>query len=329
MELSKIIIWHEQNKNSTQNFGVASDHEITVPRSIELCDESNLSMITPKYKDKVKQLLSTTKCRLIIMPESLFDKSFNVQGKAFLFSDNPKDVLVDFCRMFLGFDSKNTKSEIHPSAIIETGARVGKDVVIGANVFISADSVIGNNCSIHANTVIKNSNIGDNVRIGANNTIGENGFGYNKLESGIIEPFPHYGRVIIKDNVDIGNNTCIDRGSLSDTIIESGVKIDNLVHVAHNVYIGENSLIIACSMIAGSVVIGKNGWIAPSSSIRNGISIGENVTVGLGSTVAGNVGDNLTVMGSPAMPKEDFFLIRNQQKELINQHRKSNETRED
>ena len=149
----------------------------------------------------------------------------------------------------------------------------------------------------------------------SNSVIGGVGFGYaqDELTKQYVR-FPHYGRVIIHNNVSIGNNTCIDRGSLSDTIMHDGVKIDNLVHIAHNVKIGKNTLIIANAMIAGSVIIGENCWIAPSSCIRNGITIGDNVTVGLASTVTKNIGSSQTVMGSPAVSIEDFLKLREQQK---------------
>ena len=124
------------------------------------------------------------------------------------------------------------------------------------------------------------------------------------------ELFPHLGGLVIEDHVHLGNNTCIDRGSLKDTIIHQGVKIDNLVHIAHNVTIGKNSLIIACSMIAGSVVIGENCWVAPSSSVRNGIYIGDNTTIGLGSVVTKSVGADETVAGNPAVPLAELIKLR-------------------
>jgi UDP-3-O-[3-hydroxymyristoyl] glucosamine N-acyltransferase len=121
--------------------------------------------------------------------------------------------------------------------------------------------------------------------------------------------------------VHIGNNTCIDRGSLSDTILYEGVKVDNLVHIAHNVKIGKNSLIIAQSMIAGSVTIGENCWIAPSSCIRNAVKIGNQVTIGLASTVTKNVPDNSTVLGSPALPIEEFVKLRKIQKKYLEENK--------
>ncbi|MBL0070353.1 MAG: hypothetical protein IPP34_00200 [Bacteroidetes bacterium] len=325
MKLIEIINWHVSNGFTTRNFGLDNHHEINLPRAIDLCDDSNISMITVKYLKDVTQLLANTKCKLIIMPESFMNTDINVEGKAFLFHDNPKKILVDYCVKFLDFEKPNSYSEIHPSAVIEPGAVIGNCVKLGANVYIDATSVIGNSCTILANTVINNSSIGNYVKIGSNNTIGGYGFGYNKLNSGDIELFPHYGRVVLKDHVEIGNNTCIDRGSLSDTIIGKGVKIDNLVHIAHNVVIGENSLIIACSMIAGSVEIGPNSWVAPAGTIRNAIKLGKNSTVGLGSVVTKDVADNEVVIGNPAMAIKDFLILREQQKEIIAERSKDSE----
>lgn len=141
---------------------------------------------------------------------------------------------------------------------------------------------------------------GENVKIGANCSLGGDGFGYEKDENGNWIKFPHFGHIIIEDNVEISNNVCIDRGVIGNTIIQKGTKIDNLVHVAHNVIVGANTLIIAKSMIGGSATIGENCWIGPSSSIINGISIGNNVTVGIGSNVIKDVPDNIVVAGNPA-----------------------------
>jgi acetyltransferase-like isoleucine patch superfamily enzyme len=141
---------------------------------------------------------------------------------------------------------------------------------------------------------------GKNFIVGDNCSIGNDGFGYIKDEMGRWIKFPHFGDIIIGDDVEIGSNVCIDRGSLSNTIIGSGVKVDNFVHIAHNVEIGENTLIIAQSMIGGSTKIGKNCWISPSVSIKNGISIGDNVLIGMGAVVLKDVENNKVMVGNPA-----------------------------
>ena len=137
--------------------------------------------------------------------------------------------------------------------------------------------------------------IHESLVIGHSSTIGSDGFGY---ENGL--RFNHIGNVIIEEGVEIGSNTCIDRGTLGSTIIGKGVKIDNLVHIAHNVVIGEGSLIIACAMIAGSVTIGDNVWIGPSVSIAKGLYIGDNAVIGMGAVVLKDVPEGATMVGNPA-----------------------------
>ena len=109
---------------------------------------------------------------------------------------------------------------------------------------------------------------------------------------------------MIGDNVEIGANTCIDRGTLGDTVIEDGAKIDNLCHIAHNVHLKKNSVIIALSMIAGSCVVEEGAWVAPCSAVREGRTVGKNSLVGLGSVVVKDVPEDTVVMGVPAKVKQ-------------------------
>lgn len=159
--------------------------------------------------------------------------------------------------------------------------------------------LLTNNTQIGKNTVLKNCIIGDNVIIGANCSIGFQGLGIEMGDEGY-ERFPHIGKVIIEDNVEIGSNVCIDRGSLGDTVIKSGVRVDNLVHIAHNAIIGHDTAIIANAMIAGSTVIGDNAWIGPGSSIIDGVTIGDNALVGIGAVVLSDVETGATMIGNPA-----------------------------
>lgn len=317
--LSDIIKWHKGNNGIVENFGLSENHIISFPRAIDLCDESNISLLTSKYKGKIEAILASSLCKVIVIEKNLLQSNFNTAGRVFLFHENPKELIIKFCREFLNFGGENQSENIHPSAIIEKGAKVGKNVIIGANTYVCSDSEIGDYCTLGANNTIKNTSISNDVVIGSNNSIGECGFGYFKKDNGEAELFPHYGKVVIMNHVHIGNNTCIDRGSLSDTIIKAGVKVDNLVHIAHNVVIGENSFIIACSIIGGSAIIGKNCWVAPSSTIRNAITIGSNSTVGLASTVVKSVPNDSIVMGNPAISKDDFLKLRNHQKILISE----------
>lgn len=141
---------------------------------------------------------------------------------------------------------------------------------------------------------------GENFKVGENTVIGGDGFGFEKNEKGEYEFFPHFGDVYIGDNVSIGSNTCIDRGTLARTSIGNGVKIDNLVHIAHNVNVGDNCLIVAGSVICGSVKIGEGTYIGANVTIREHLTIGKNCYIGMGSVVTKDIPDGEMWYGNPA-----------------------------
>lgn len=204
-------------------------------------------------------------------------------------------------------------SEYRPS--ISDTAVVGKRVRMGADVSIGNGTCIGDDAQIGSKTIIEDHVtigarviIGDHCHIKSGAVIGGKGFGYSKSD-GQYRPVRHFGSVIIGDNVDIGNNTCIDRGTLDDTVIHDGVKIDNLCHIAHNVVIGQNTMVIANSTICGSVHIGKNVYVAPHSVIMNQLEIGDGAMVGMAAVVTRNVEAGTVNIGAPAkaarMRRED------------------------
>lgn len=176
----------------------------------------------------------------------------------------------------------NKSYYIHPTSVVDEGCEIG----LGTKIW-------------HFSHIMSGCKLGENCNIGANCTIGGVGFGYEKDETGDYELIPHIENVIIKDNVEIGNNTTIDRAVMGSTVLEENVKVDNLVHIAHGVKIGRNSMIIANAMIAGSVELGENVWIAPSSSIINGVSIGKNTIIGMGTVILKQVGEKDVMIGNP------------------------------
>ena len=237
---------------------------------------------------------------VIICPNTVDELKLPVNCTFLLYINSRKafqDLLINF------FVEKKPNEFISSSAYIGKNVNIGKNVYIGHNTVIEDDVEIGdnviivNNNSILSKTIIKN-----NVQIGSNNTIGGVGFGYEKDEDGKYQVIPHIGNVIINEFVEIGNNTCIERAVLGSTVLEQNCKIDNLVHIAHGVIVGENSLVIAHAIIGGSTRIGKNCWIAPNASVINGITIGDNVTVGLAAVVVKSINDNQIVVGNPAKP---------------------------
>ena len=193
------------------------------------------------------------------------------------------------------------------SASIDESVVLNKELIrIGNNVVIEANCEIGTNVSIGHNTVIlEGTKIGNNVSIGNNCTIGGVGFGYEMNEKGEYVLIPHIGNVFLEDYVEIGNNVCIDRAVLGYTKLSPNVKVDNLVHIAHGVQIGKNSLVIAKAMVAGSVKIGENVWVAPMSAIMQKVTIGNDSLIGMSSTVLKDVAPSTIVAGSPAKKIRD------------------------
>lgn len=278
--------------------------------------ESEITFISTKYQDNWREIVSKCNAGVIFVDHKLIENDEEiVSDSTICISKDPKASLLYFAKAFLLEKKEHTiseKADIHPSV------KIGKNVRIDAFCQIEKGVSIGDGTIIESNVKIgENSQIGKNVIIKSSSVIGGSGFGYVKNSDNTYEHLPHFGKVIIEDDVHIGSNTSIDRGSLSNTIIRKGVKIDNLVHIAHNVDIGENSLVIACSMIAGSVVIGKNVWIAPAATLRNAIQIGEESTIGLGAVVTKSVQDATTVLGNPATTLDEYKQFRAAQKRML------------
>jgi len=253
--------------------------------------------------DKNKDFLENVSKGSIILSKTSFEHiqavNKNWRKTNWIIVEHPRRFFSLVLNTF--FVKKPTKGIFEPSSSIHPSARIDSSCYLGHNVVIEQDVVIGKNVSInHNTTILSESVIHDNVSIGCNCTIGGVGFGYELNADGSYEFVPHIGNVELMDHVEIGNNVCIDRAVLGSTLIGENVKIDNLVHIAHGVQIGENSLIIANAMIAGSVTIGKNVWVAPSSSIIQKIDIKDNSLIGMGSVVIKEVSESIIVAGNPA-----------------------------
>ena len=190
--------------------------------------------------------------------------------------------------------------------LIGKNVKIGKKTQIGHNTIIESNVIIGNNCDIGSNVIIKNSIIGNNVRILDGAVIGKKGFGFFPNDTKNLR-YPHIGMVIINDNVEVGCNNTIDRGSLSNTVIGKNTFLDNQVHIAHNVNIGKNCIITAQVGFAGSSSIGNKVLIGGQSGISGHLKIGNNVQIGGGSGVVKNIPDNSKVMGYPAKDIRNFL----------------------
>ncbi|MBB3188428.1 UDP-3-O-(3-hydroxymyristoyl)glucosamine N-acyltransferase [Microbacter margulisiae] len=173
--------------------------------------------------------------------------------------------------------------QIYPQTYIGNNVTLGNDVIIYPGVKIYADCVIGNRCVVHAGTVI-----------------GADGFGFAPNDNGGYNKIPQIGNVILEDDVEIGANTTIDRATMGSTRIHKGVKLDNLIQVAHNVEIGQNSVLAAQTGVAGSVKIGENCMFGGQVGISGHLTIGNNVKLAAQTGVISKIPDNVTYMGAPA-----------------------------
>jgi len=202
---------------------------------------------------------------------------------------------------------KNYKSvKFGNNVLIGKNVKIGRDTQIGSNTILEHNVVIGKNCILGANIILKNSIIGDRVVLQDGCKVGQKGFGFIPINNKNIK-FPHIGKVIIKDDVEIATGCTIDRGSVDDTLIGKNTYLDNQVHIAHNVQIGSNCMIAGQVGFAGSVKIGNNVSIGGQAGISGHLNIGNNVKIAGGSGVIKDIADNQTVMGYPAVPFKDFI----------------------
>jgi UDP-3-O-[3-hydroxymyristoyl] glucosamine N-acyltransferase len=195
---------------------------------------------------------------------------------------------------------------IDPSAFVGPGCVLGAEVSVGPRSLLHANATlyhgvaVGADCVIHAGCVLReHTRLGDRVVLQPGVVLGGDGFGYLITETGELEAMPQLGRVVVGDDVEIGANSTVDRGTLGDTRIERGAKLDNLVQVGHNVVIGESALLVSQSGVAGSSRIGRGALIMAQAGIADHVVIGERAFVGPQSGVHGDVEDGGRVMGTP------------------------------
>ena len=180
--------------------------------------------------------------------------------------------------------------KIYPNSFIGENVLIGDNVIIFAGAKIYSDCVIGSNCTLHSGAII-----------------GADGFGYAPNLDGSFEKISQIGNVIIEDNVEVGASTTIDRATMGSTIIRKGVKLDNQIQIAHNVEIGENTVIAAQTGVAGSTKIGKNCYIGGQVGIAGHLTIGNNVKIQAQSGIGKNIKDGEKVQGTPAIGYNDYF----------------------
>lgn len=280
---------------------------------IEEGEPGTLSFLAnPKYKPYIY----TTRASIVIV-----NKDFSADQPIHSTLIRVEDAYTAFARLLELYNKiNNEKKGVSSLSFVAKSAVIGKDVYIGEFAYIGENVVIGDNARIFPQVFL-----GDNVKVGSDSTlfagvvvysdniigkectihggvvIGADGFGFALQQDKNYKKIAQIGNVIIEDNVEIGSNTTIDRATLGSTIIRKGAKLDNLIQIAHNVEIGENTVIAAQTGISGSTKIGKNCMIAGQVGFVGHLSIGDDVKIGAQSGVSGDLKDGSIFMGSPAI----------------------------
>lgn len=286
--------------------------------SLKLATAEEVSFLSnPKY---LKQL-ATTKAGVILVSKE--QDCEPIENQTFVLCDNPDRAFTILCNMFAP-DPVSWGSGIHPTAYVHPTAKIGEGTVIGANAVVEEGAVIGKNtviapcvyvghfvdigdeCLIYPNvSIMRYCQLANKIILHAGVTIGGDGFGYNPTFTGLVK-VPQNGIVRIESNVEIGANSTVDRARFGKTWIKKGVKIDNLVQVAHNVIVGEGSVLIAQCGIAGSSEIGRGVTVSAQSGVNGHIKLGDGCTIAGASAVQHTTAPGVTLIGMPAEPRVEF-----------------------
>jgi UDP-3-O-[3-hydroxymyristoyl] glucosamine N-acyltransferase len=283
-------------------------------------DEANVQDITYLHSSKKTPAFEITKAGACIIPPEVAHRA--PSGMHLLISSDPERTYALIAQAF--YPRNPLQSYQHPSAVVDSSAKIAENVYISAGVVIGADVVIGSgtflapNCVLEENVILgarctigANSNLafcqlGDDVLIQPGVCIGQEGFGFAMGAQGHVR-IPHIGNVVIGNDVEIGANTTIDRGTWHDTIVCDGARIDNLVQIGHNVKLGRGVV------LAGQVGVSGSTELADFAAAGGQVGIADHVKVGVGAQMAAQSGimrdvpDGVTVMGSPAKPIKEYF----------------------
>ncbi len=303
----------------------------SVLNSVASLKDADASSVAFFQDEKYLSSFIKSEAGLIIIPKD--EDLSKIPRRNYILCEKPYLSFLRIVKFFLEQETKKISgTDVHPSAVIDSSVVLPKNIKISSNVVIEQRVKLDDRIEIEANTVVKRDSligegshlfpnvviyaetvIGKNVRIHAGSIIGSDGFGY-LWDGAKHQKIPQIGRVIIEDDVEIGANVTIDRGTLSDTIIKKGTKIDNLVQIAHNDIIDKNVILCAQVGVAGSSEIGENSVLAGQVGVADHIKIGKRVKVAAQSGVSKNIEDDKIVFGYPAvdmkLQKKIIFAMR-------------------
>jgi UDP-3-O-[3-hydroxymyristoyl] glucosamine N-acyltransferase len=270
-------------------------------KTIQDANDSSLSFVA---NQKYSKYLSSSKALAFIVHPNTID---GIDEGNYLVTDDPYLAFAKASSLFSSNLIKQNIGSVHPTATVFPETNLGKNVVIGPNVYIGPNCSIGDFSSIRANSsLVSDVQVGSNTHVHNGAVLGSDGFGYASSKDGYIK-IEQLGSLIIGSDVEIGAGCTIDRGALGDTHINDGVKLDNQVHIAHNVELGSHSAIAACCAIAGSTVIGKNFKMGGLSGVLGHLNIADNVTVGAHTLITKSIKESGEYIGiMPAQKPKDW-----------------------
>ncbi|MHA3787888.1 UDP-3-O-(3-hydroxymyristoyl)glucosamine N-acyltransferase [Flavobacterium hauense] len=284
-------------------------------------EEGTIGSLTFLGNPKYQSYIYSTEATITIV-----NRSFEPEGNIITTLIKVDDAYASFSKLLEYYNQvKLMKSGIEQPSVISEGASygdnlylgsfcyIGKNVKIGDNVKIYPNTFVGDNVTIGDNTILfagvriySETEIGNGCTIHSGAIVGSDGFGFVPNDEGVYSKIPQIGNVILEDNVDVGSCTTIDRATLGSTIIKKGVKLDNQIQIAHNVIIGENTVIASQTGVAGSTKIGSNCVIGGQVGIVGHITIGNGVRIQAQSGVGKSIPDGEIIQGSPALGYNDF-----------------------
>jgi UDP-3-O-[3-hydroxymyristoyl] glucosamine N-acyltransferase len=294
-------------------------------RSADAIDDASTGSVTwmNALTRERRRILDRLSGALVVVPEprNADDQRFLssvAKHSALLVVENPRLVFARILARFFSHLELQLQRGIDPSARVEPSVRINGDVTVGPFCFIGSDVTIGNGSVLHPGVVVHSrSIIGRDCVLKSNAVVGSRGFGFVQTSSGSLEHFPHIGRVVIEDDVEIGACSAIDRPGLGTTRILRGTKIDNLCHVGHNAQVGPHAIVAACTEIGAGVIVAEGAWLGPNSCSIEGVTVGTRSFVGIGSTVLKDVAPGAVVAGSPAEPIEVVRRTRRALRKLV------------
>lgn len=312
-----------------------TSHNITAPEQLEVAKTTEISFIGNKKYEKFWE--ASKACAAIVNEDISIEPGEN---RAFIKVKNADLAMSQVLELFAP-PTPLFEVNIHPTAVVDKSAVIGNATRIGAGTYVGPNVVIGENttlypnvtildeCTIGKNTVIwsgavvrERCHIGNDCILHPNSTVGADGFGFRPCpERGLVK-IPQIGNVILGNGVEIGANSCVDRGKFSSTVLGDGCKIDNLVQIGHNSKLGRFCIMAGHSGLAGSVTLGNGVIIGGSASIKDHATIGDGATVGAGSGVTCDVPAGKVVLGYPAVDARDALKQWAILKRLVNDTKK-------